>query len=80
MIEGETLAAGASEVCLECGEHVELGVHLSGAGFYIGTRCLCGPYTRESGYYRSEAEAQNALEQKSYSRTSGYVKAPLTRR
>lgn len=80
MIEGETLATGAREVCSECRMRVEPDVYLSGAGFYIGTRCLCGPYTRESGYYRSEVEAQNALEQKSYSRTSGYVKAPLTRR
>ena len=80
MIEGETLASGASEVCMECGECVKLGVYLSGAGFYIGTRCLCGPYSRESGYYRAEEDAYRALENKTYGRPSGYVKAPLTRR
>lgn len=80
MIEGETLASGASDVCLECGMRVKLDVYLSGAGFYIGTRCLCGPYTRESGYYRAEEDAYRALEAKTYGRPVGHVKAPLKRR
>lgn len=36
-------------------------VHMSAAGYYIGTYCNCGPYSRESGYYRDFDEAQQAL-------------------
>ena len=31
----------------------KLDVYLSGAGYYVGTYCACGPYTREFGYYRT---------------------------
>lgn len=79
MIEGETLLSGASETCCECGETVRLGVYLSAAGYYVGTRCRCGPYTRESGYYATEREASEALAEGSYRRDSGYVRAPLRR-
>jgi hypothetical protein len=33
----------------------------SWAGYYIGKACDCGPYSRESGYYSTDKEAQNAL-------------------
>lgn len=65
---GETLATGAPAVCPECGHHVELQVHRGGAGFYVGSWCECGPYTRESGYYRSRAAAELALKLGAYSR------------
>lgn len=28
-------------------------MYQSPAGFYIGTWCDCGPYSRESGYFRT---------------------------
>ena len=60
-VPGETLATGASPVCPHCGTVVRLEVLQSAAGYYIGTQCRCGPYTRESGYYVSYEEARVAL-------------------
>lgn len=39
----------------------KLDVYLSG-GYYIGTFCGCGPYSRESGYYRTRELAQADLD------------------
>lgn len=60
-LPGETIALGANPVCPDCGIKVINQVLRSGAGYYIGTMCFCGPYTRESGYYRTAVEAQLAL-------------------
>jgi hypothetical protein len=39
------------------------------AGYYVGFWCdRCGPYSRESGYYRSYEEAEKALSKGSYAR------------
>ena len=46
----------------------KLDVYLSGAGYYIGTYCRCGPYTRESGYYRTCELAQAAFDSGAYGR------------
>lgn len=62
MFGGETLLSGASSKCSECGKHVELQVCRSYAGFYIGTMCNCGPYSRESDYFESRSAAEGALE------------------
>ncbi len=48
-LPGETIGLGASPTCPECGFTPKLEVLRSNAGYYIGTQCLCGPYTRESG-------------------------------
>ncbi len=61
MLHGECLCSGASSTCPDCKTLVTLDVHRSAAGWYIGTYCGCGPYTRESGYYRTEDEARAAL-------------------
>lgn len=58
---GETIATGASSRCYECKTYPELGVYHSAAGYYIGTRCKCGPYSRESGYYADRVEAEEDL-------------------
>ena len=60
-IPGETIATGAPTTCPDCGETPELSVHRSNAGYYIGTYCNCGPYSRESGYYKTFKEASDAL-------------------
>jgi hypothetical protein len=39
-----------------------LDVHESRAGFYIGSYCACGPYSRESRYYPTRDEAIDAFE------------------
>lgn len=54
--------------CGDCGETLVAKVCRSAAGYYVGTWCACGPYSRESGYFRSEEEAKLALEYGGYSR------------
>jgi hypothetical protein len=34
----------------------------SAAGYYIGSRCACGPYTRESNYFDTEKQAAADLD------------------
>ena len=48
--------------CMECGTALDIQVLCSAAGYYIGFFCPhCGPYSRESGYYRTRKEAEQAL-------------------
>ena len=70
MMPGETLKTGAAPICPDCNTDVRpsLDVKRSGAGFYIGTTCNCGPYSRESDYYLSRRIAELALESGSYRR------------
>ena len=70
MIRGETLASGAPAVCEDCGARpAPPAVFKSpGGGWYIGTWCRCGPYSRESGYYHTQALALEALEAGRYRR------------
>jgi len=67
-LPGETIADGAAPRCEDCGRMPRLDVYKSGAGFYVGTYCSCGPYTRESGYYSTQELAQTALHSGAYSR------------
>lgn len=67
MLPRETILSGASEVC-DCGTKFEFEVMLSGAGYFIGTRChneKCPedgmPNSRESEYM-DFAEAEKVLE------------------
>lgn len=56
-------------VCDECGEALPLKVLKSGGGYYLGRHCPnCGPYGRESGYFRKEKDALEALQ--SYKKAS----------
>ena len=68
MIPGETIASGADPTCDECKLTVVLSVYRSNAGWYIGTYCNCGPYSRESGYYHTKEDAENALKNGGYER------------
>ena len=55
--------------CEDCGHVLKLEVLRSnsnaaayvGAEFYIGAECYCGPYSRESGYYRTHKQAERDL-------------------
>ena len=49
----ETILSGALSVCPDCVIRLTLEVLQSAAGFCIGTRCECGPYSQESGYFKS---------------------------
>jgi len=56
-------------ICVDCGAHLEIQVCKSMAGYYVGFWCgACGPYSRESGYYRSYEEAEKALSTGAYDR------------
>ena len=49
-------------ICIECGAELNIQVLSSAAGYYIGFFCpQCGPYSRESGYYRNCEKADLAL-------------------
>ena len=61
MFPGETLLNGAPKTCSSCKREVELEVCRSGAGYYVGSHCNCGPYTRESEYYASYPDAEKDL-------------------
>lgn len=64
------LPDGSEIVCNGCGSLLPLSVHSSAAGYYLGFACWndpneCdsfGPYSRESGYFATEEEAQAALD------------------
>jgi len=54
---------------MECGTALDIQVLCSAAGYYIGFFCPeCGPYSRESGYFRSLEEADRALNSGFYGR------------
>ena len=61
MLPGETIHSGAKCICEDCGEVLKEKVLHSAAGYYIGTECCCGPYSRESEYYKSYAHAERDL-------------------
>lgn len=61
-LPGEIIALGAPDTCRSCGLKLTLRVLRSGGGYYIGTMCHCGPYSRESGYYGTREEAQDDLD------------------
>jgi hypothetical protein len=61
MMSGESIFGDAPTVCPECGVDVVLQVCRSAAGWYVGTVCVCGPYSRESGYYADRGGAERAL-------------------
>ncbi len=47
--------------CTDCNVLLELKVCKSAAGWYVGTWCKCGPYSRESVYYASRSEVAKLL-------------------
>ena len=67
-LPNETIATGAEPRCPDCQAMPKLAVHRSAAGFYLGTWCLCGPYSRESGYYPTREAAAAALKTGAYGR------------
>ena len=62
MMPGETILSGAPDTCGDCGVKLTFRVLHTPAGYYIGTQCDCGPYSRESDYYETESGAQADLD------------------
>lgn len=48
--------------CEDCGKQMPLKVMESGAGYYLGRSCSCGPFSRESKYFKTEESAQEYLD------------------
>lgn len=62
MLPGETEGFQKEIKCNDCGEMMSLQVCRSTAGTYLGYYCgNCGPYSRETGYYRSTERAEKDL-------------------
>jgi len=61
MLPGETIRSGAPATCDLCEFELQMEVLSSNAGYYIGTRCDCGPYSRESGYYPTPEAVREAI-------------------
>lgn len=60
---------GTREIeCKDCGQPLIVQVLRSNAGYYLGTQCRCGPYSRESGYYPSRELAEKASKDNSFGR------------
>jgi len=67
-LPGEVLNT-AETTCEDCGTILPLKVLRSAAGYYVGFFCpQCGPYSRESGYYRTYDQAQAALDSGQFGR------------
>ena len=61
-IKGELNGLKLEITCIDCKETLPLDVHQSEAGYYIGFLCPnCGPYSRETRYYRTYDFASKAL-------------------
>lgn len=59
-LEGEL--KGLNGTKCSCGERLALGVQQSPAGYYLGYCCnRCGPWSRETGYYRTRQFAEMSL-------------------
>ena len=61
MLPGETILSGGPSTCEDCGVTPKFQVCRSAAGYYVGTMCLCGPFSRESCYFRTHEDAKVAL-------------------
>ena len=67
-LPGETIATGAPSTCPDCYKDMELEVLKSAGGFYVGTACLCGPYSRVCHQDCTDKEAEKALTTGAYHR------------
>lgn len=59
---GELSGLEKEFTCKDCGQKMPLQVCRSNAGHYLGYYCgNCGPWSRETGYYRKGEDADKAL-------------------
>lgn len=61
-LPGETILLGARGTCPDCGVTPVMNCYQSFAGWYVGTYCDCGPYSRETEYFATREEAEHELE------------------
>lgn len=76
MLKGESVFDQRLKKCNDCGKRLELQVCQSAAGFYIGTMCDCGPYSRESMYFPDRKIAENVLKEE-FGRSHPYARGSM---
>jgi len=63
MLPGEIVGHSGPITCADCGASMPLQVCCSAAGYYLGYLCeMCGPWSRETGYFPTREAAQAALD------------------
>ena len=74
VIEGvETTGGRRVTLCSGCRAPLFLQVLESAGGYYIGYRChKCGPAGRESDYYNTRLEAQDAMDRGDFGRNNQF--------
>jgi len=73
MIPAETTGGKRVTLCLGCRAPLYLRVLESAGGYYIGYRCArCGPQGRESDYYNTRLEAQDAMDKRDFGRETQF--------
>ena len=63
MFPGETIMSGANGGHFEKNGVSQLQVMRSAAGYYLGTSQNGMPFSRESGYFTNEEQAEHALDE-----------------
>lgn len=56
-LPGETICSGAPVVCPKCKTKATFMLRKTPAGYYVGSLCACGPYTRETFYFDTSVMA-----------------------
>ncbi len=69
VLPNETIGTGAPKKCEECDTALVPKVMYT-CGYYIGTSCKCGPYSRESDYFKCRDDAVTALASGIYGRVN----------
>lgn len=62
MSDNSYVTAMSESKCDDCKVVLKAKVCRSAAGWYVGTWCGCGPYSRESDYFDSEEAAKAELD------------------
>lgn len=70
VVPRETIGNGAPHVCPDCNVRLVPKIMMTCA-YYIGTECDCGPYSRESEYFKKREQAQKVLDGMIYGRSNG---------
>ena len=56
----DTIIGGSDAKCYDCFEWPKVEV-MKTRGYYVGTVCACGPYSRETEYFKTREEAWAVL-------------------
>lgn len=73
-MDAETVNGGAPQQCPDC-KNLHGPEVMRTCGYYIGYWCDCGPYSRETSYFKTREEAERVLaEMKKGERTGSQPK------